>query len=143
MSVATNPDAGADVVPVGPSLSMYDPVYLGIDEFGEPVYLELVYRNLLAGGEPGGGKSGLLNVIAAHAALSTDTRLVLFDGKLVELGMWEDVADEFVGPDIAHASGHPAPSADGDEQPVRVATRPEPAQDRPRRRAVGHHRHRR
>src|SRR5690606_20226659 len=40
---------------------------------------------------------------AAHAALSTDTRLVLFDGKLVELGMWEDVADEFVGPDITHA----------------------------------------
>src|SRR5690606_16067635 len=103
MSVATNPDTGADVVPVGPSLSMYDPIYLGIDEFGEPVYLELVYRNLLAGGEPGGGKSGLLNVIAAHAALSTDTRLVLLDGKLVELGMWEHVADEFVGPDIAHA----------------------------------------
>ena len=28
------------MVPVGPSLSMYDPIYLGIDEFGEPVYLE-------------------------------------------------------------------------------------------------------
>jgi S-DNA-T family DNA segregation ATPase FtsK/SpoIIIE len=82
---------------------MFDPIYLGIDEFGAPVYLDLVYRNLLAGGEPGGGKSGLLNTIAAHAALSIDTRLVLFDGKLVELGMWEDVADEFVGPDIAHA----------------------------------------
>jgi S-DNA-T family DNA segregation ATPase FtsK/SpoIIIE len=82
---------------------MFDPIYLGIDEFGEPVYLELVYRNLLAGGEPGGGKSGLLNTIAAHAALSTDTRLVLFDGKLVELGMWEPVADEFVGPNLGHA----------------------------------------
>lgn len=103
MSVAAQPDEGTTVVPVGPSLSMYDPIYLGIDEFGDPVYLELVYRNLLAGGEPGGGKSGLLNTIAAHAALSTDTRLVLFDGKLVELGMWEDVADEFVGPDITHA----------------------------------------
>ncbi|MEV7231634.1 FtsK/SpoIIIE domain-containing protein [Polymorphospora sp. NPDC051019] len=91
------------VVPVGPSLSMYDPIYLGIDEFGEPVYLNLVYRNLLAGGEPGGGKSGLLNAIAAHAALSVDTRLVLLDGKLVELGLWADVADEFVGPDITHA----------------------------------------
>ncbi|MFB6396182.1 FtsK/SpoIIIE domain-containing protein [Polymorphospora lycopeni] len=91
------------VVPVGPSLSMYDPIYLGIDEFGEPVYLNLVYRNLLAGGEPGGGKSGLLNAVAAHAALSVDTRLVLLDGKLVELGLWADVADEFVGPDITHA----------------------------------------
>jgi len=99
----TASDIGTPVVPVGPSLSMFDPIYLGIDEFGEPVYLNLVYRNLLAGGEPGGGKSGLLNTIAAHAALSIDTRLVLFDGKLVELGMWEDVADEFIGPDITHA----------------------------------------
>jgi len=95
--------ADADPVPVGPTLSMFDPVYLGIDEYGAPVYVELVYRNLLAGGEPGGGKSGLLNVIAAHAALSVDTRLVLFDGKLVELGNWSDVADEFVGPDLDHA----------------------------------------
>jgi S-DNA-T family DNA segregation ATPase FtsK/SpoIIIE len=99
----TASDLGAPVVPVGPSLSMFNPIYLGIDEFGEPVYLDLVYRNLLAGGEPGGGKSGLLNTIAAHAALSADTRLVLFDGKLVELGMWEDVADVFVGPDITLA----------------------------------------
>jgi DNA segregation ATPase FtsK/SpoIIIE, S-DNA-T family len=94
---------GPAVVPVGPTLSMFDPIYLGIDEFGEPVYLDLIYRNLLAGGEPGGGKSGLLNVIAAHAALSTDARLVLFDGKLVELGMWRQVADEFVGPHLRHA----------------------------------------
>jgi len=100
-TVLAGPDP--DPVPVGPMLSIFDPIYLGIDEFGAPVYLELVYRNLLAGGEPGGGKSGLLNTIAAHAALSTDTRLVLFDGKLVELGMWRHVADEFVGPDIRHA----------------------------------------
>jgi S-DNA-T family DNA segregation ATPase FtsK/SpoIIIE len=90
-------------VPVGPALSMFDPIYLGIDEFGAPVYIELVYRNLLAGGEPGGGKSGLLNTIAAHAALSTDTRLVLLNGKLVELGNWAEVADEFVGPSISQA----------------------------------------
>jgi len=95
--------ADPDPVPVGPTLSMFDPIYLGIDEFGAPVYVELIYRNLLAGGEPGGGKSGLLNVIAAHAALSIDTRLVLFDGKLVELGNWSDIADEFVGPDLDHA----------------------------------------
>jgi S-DNA-T family DNA segregation ATPase FtsK/SpoIIIE len=91
-------------VPVGPSLSMFDPIFLGIDEYGAPVYIELVYRNLLAGGEPGGGKSGLLNTIAAHAALSADTRLVLFDGKLVELGMWAHLSDEFIGPDIDHAN---------------------------------------
>jgi S-DNA-T family DNA segregation ATPase FtsK/SpoIIIE len=28
---------------------------------------------------------------------------VLFDGKQVELGMWDDLADEFVGPDLGHA----------------------------------------
>ena len=89
--------------PVGPALSMYDPIYLGVDEFGEPVYVRIIYRNILAGGEPGGGKSGLLNTIIAHAALSVNTRLVLFDGKQVELGMWDDIADEFVGPDLDHA----------------------------------------
>ena len=90
-------------VPRPSGLSMYDPLFLGIDEFGAQVTLDLVYRNILAGGEPGGGKSGLLNVVAAHAALSLDTRLVLFDGKQVELGMWRHVADAFVGPDLDHA----------------------------------------
>src|SRR5262249_38513388 len=85
------------------ALSMFDPVFVGIDEFGTPVHLDLVYRNLLAGGEPGGGKSGLLNCIAAHAALSGDARLVCFDGKLVELGLGREVGDEFVGPDITQA----------------------------------------
>jgi DNA segregation ATPase FtsK/SpoIIIE, S-DNA-T family len=90
-------------VPRPSGLSMYDPLFLGIDEFGAPVTLNLVYRNILAGGEPGGGKSGLLNVVAAHAALSSDARLVLFDGKQVELGMWRHCADAFVGPDLDHA----------------------------------------
>ncbi|BCJ74501.1 hypothetical protein CS0771_40450 [Catellatospora sp. IY07-71] len=93
----------APAVPVGPSLSIYDPIFLGIDEFGAHVNLGLMGRNLLVGGEPGGGKSGLLNAICAHAALSTDCRLVLFDGKLVELGQWEDSADEFVGFDPERA----------------------------------------
>src|SRR5690606_19673228 len=95
--------APAAAVPVGPGLSMFDPIFIGIDEFGQPVYITLAYRNLLAGGEPGGGKSGLLNCIAAHAALSVDSRLVLLDGKLVELGQWEDSADAFIGPDITEA----------------------------------------
>ena len=84
-------------------LSMFDPIHVGIDEFGQPVYIRLIYKNLLAAGEPGGGKSGLLNTLAAHAALSADSRLVLFDAKQVELGMWDDIADEFVGPDIDRA----------------------------------------
>lgn len=90
-------------IPVGPLLSMYDPIYVGMDEFGEPVYLSLIYKNLLAAGEPGGGKSGLLNIMAAYGALAANTRLVLFDGKYVELGFYADVADKFVGPDLDDA----------------------------------------
>ncbi|MEU8252955.1 FtsK/SpoIIIE domain-containing protein [Micromonospora inaquosa] len=90
----------ADAVPVGPGLSMFDPIFIGIDEFGQPVYLDVIYRNLLTAGEPGGGKSGLINNICGHAALCDNTRLVLFDAKLVELGPWRDLADAFIGPDI-------------------------------------------
>jgi len=89
-------------VPVG-ALSIYDPIHLGIDENGMPVAVTLAYRNLLAGGEPGAGKSSVLNLIVGHGALSPDCRLWLFDGKRVELGPWRDVADVFVGSDTDHA----------------------------------------
>jgi S-DNA-T family DNA segregation ATPase FtsK/SpoIIIE len=82
---------------------MFDPIYLGIDEAGEPVYLPMMYNNLLVGGVPGSGKSVTLSLIVAHAALSMDCRLCLIDGKQVELGLWKDTADVFVGPDIDHA----------------------------------------
>ncbi len=84
-------------------LSIFDPIYLGVDENGKPVYLDIVGRNLLVGGEPGSGKSVLVQNVLGHAALCTDVRLVLLDGKLVELGMWDQVADLFVGPDITLA----------------------------------------
>jgi DNA segregation ATPase FtsK/SpoIIIE, S-DNA-T family len=45
----------------------------------------------------------LLNMLVAHAALSLDCRLCLLDGKQVELGLWRDIADVFVGPNLAHA----------------------------------------
>jgi DNA segregation ATPase FtsK/SpoIIIE, S-DNA-T family len=90
-------------VPVGPALSMFDPVFIGIDEFGHPLRVPMIYRNMLIGGEPGSGKSSLLNLIVAHAALSLDCRLCLLDGKQVELGQWADCADVFVGPNITHA----------------------------------------
>lgn len=88
--------------PAGPR-SIYDPISFGIDENGEPVEVTLMYRNLLDGGEPGSGKSSLLNTIIGHAALCTDARLWLFDGKIVELGLWRPVADVFVGNSIGLA----------------------------------------
>src|SRR5579859_7792946 len=42
-------------------------------------------------------------LITAHGALSHDCRLILVDGKQVELGMWRACADMFIGPSIADA----------------------------------------
>jgi S-DNA-T family DNA segregation ATPase FtsK/SpoIIIE len=89
--------AGDSPNPHESTLSIFDPVFLGMDETGVPIDVELTYRNLLVGGEPGGGKSVLLNNIVGHAALCSDVQLVLIDGKRVELGMWTEVADVFVG----------------------------------------------
>ncbi len=83
--------------------SMFDPVHLGIDENGEHVYVNLAERNMLLGGEPGAGKSSGLNLIVAHGALSHDCKLILVDGKQVELGLWRDCADMFIGPSIKDA----------------------------------------
>jgi S-DNA-T family DNA segregation ATPase FtsK/SpoIIIE len=84
-------------------LSIFDPVHLGVDEFGEQVYVYLAERNMLIGGEPGGGKSNALNLITAHGALSHDCKLVLTDGKQVELGPWRRCADTFIGPSLTDA----------------------------------------
>jgi len=83
--------------------SAFDPIHLGIDENGEHVHVDLAERNMLLGGEPGGGKSNALNLIAAHGALSGDCKLVLVDGKQVELGAWRHCADMFIGPSITAA----------------------------------------
>jgi DNA segregation ATPase FtsK/SpoIIIE, S-DNA-T family len=85
------------------SLSIWLPVQLGIDERGAPVRVGLGERNLLAAGEPGAGKSVGLNLIVAHAALSLDCRLILIDGKQVELGLWRSCAEAFIGPSITDA----------------------------------------
>ena len=82
------------------SYSIWRPVHLGVDETGADVHVTLAERNLLIGGEPGSGKSVALNLIVAHAALSLDCRLVLVDGKRVELGLWRTCAEAFIGPSI-------------------------------------------
>ena len=89
-------------VPTFP-FSMFDPVHLGQDEYGEHVYVNLAERNMLLGGEPGAGKSSGLNLITAHGALSHDCKLILVDGKQVELGPWRACADMFIGPSIKDA----------------------------------------
>ena len=89
-------------VPTFP-FSMFDPVHLGRDEYGQHVHVNLAERNMLLGGEPGAGKSCGLNLITAHGALSHDCKLILVDGKQVELGLWRACADMFIGPSITDA----------------------------------------
>lgn len=84
-------------------LSIYDPIHFGIDENAARVAVRLIYRNLLAAGEPGGGKSGAVNNAVAHGALARDCRLWLMDGKRVELGLWRSCAEVFVGSDLGEA----------------------------------------
>jgi S-DNA-T family DNA segregation ATPase FtsK/SpoIIIE len=90
--------------PSSPSeFSIYQPIALGIDEDACPCAVTLMYRNILLAGEPGSGKSGGLNNLVAHAALSADCQLWLMDGKRVELGLWRDSAERFIGPDLDKA----------------------------------------
>jgi DNA segregation ATPase FtsK/SpoIIIE-like protein len=76
--------------------SVWEPVPVGIDEDGQPVTISLPYRNVLVGGEPGGGKSVAVSQLLAVAALDPTVDLWLLDGKRVELGVWRDVATAFV-----------------------------------------------
>jgi S-DNA-T family DNA segregation ATPase FtsK/SpoIIIE len=98
-------DTPAPVLTGSPTFpfSMFDPVHLGQDENGQLVYVNLAERNMLLGGEPGGGKSSGLNLITAHGALSYDCKLILIDGNQVQLGPWRDCADVFIGPSIKDA----------------------------------------
>jgi len=69
-------------------LSLWEPIPVGIDEDGAWVLVQLPERNVLIGGEPGGGKSVALSLLVATAALDPEVILVTLDGKLVELASW-------------------------------------------------------
>jgi hypothetical protein len=84
-------------------VSLWRPVPVGVDEDGDWVQVSLPERHLLLGGEPGAGKSGAMALLLAAAALDPSTRLILFDGKLVELACWAGLAEHSVGPDLREA----------------------------------------
>jgi len=81
------------------SASLWEPVPIGVDEYGERLAMRLVERNVLVGGEPGAGKSVALSLLVAAGALDPAVRVWLLDGKLVELAAWAPVAERVVGPD--------------------------------------------
>jgi FtsK/SpoIIIE family len=86
-----------------PRCSLWQPVPVGVDEDGHWVTITLPERHVLLGGESGAGKSGGLALLLAAAALDPTIKLVLLDGKLVELACWAGIADRSVGPDAAEA----------------------------------------
>jgi hypothetical protein len=83
--------------------SLWQPVPVGVDEDGHWITISLPERHVLLGGESGAGKSGGLALLLAAAALDPTVKLVLLDGKLVELACWAGIADRSVGPDLAEA----------------------------------------
>jgi DNA segregation ATPase FtsK/SpoIIIE-like protein len=85
------------------SLSLWDPIPVGVDELGDTVSISLPERNVLLGGEPGAGKSAALSLLVATAALDRASRLWLLDGKLVELSAWAPCAQRLAGPDVGEA----------------------------------------
>jgi FtsK/SpoIIIE family len=84
-------------------LSLWQPIPVGTDEDGSEVTVTLPERNLLLGGEPGAGKSNVLQLLVAVGALDPSVRLTLFDPKLVELAVWQGSAARLVGPNVEEA----------------------------------------
>jgi DNA segregation ATPase FtsK/SpoIIIE-like protein len=79
------------------SVSLWEPLLIGVGQDGLPVSIGLPEHNLLIGGEPGSGKSVALSTIVGAAALDPTVTITLLDGKHVELAAWSLVADRFVG----------------------------------------------
>lgn len=97
-----SPDPLADPTPIPwaapePGRSLWDPIPVGIGEGGEVVAIRLVGKNLLIGGEPGGGKSVSLSELVAPAVLDPDVTVHLVDGKRVEFAKYARCAASVVG----------------------------------------------
>jgi S-DNA-T family DNA segregation ATPase FtsK/SpoIIIE len=84
-------------------LSMWDPVAMGVDEYGNVVRLSLRERGILFAGEPGSGKSNQQTIIIGHAWKSPDAQLVLIDPNEVQFAPWRHGALAFATDDPADA----------------------------------------
>src|SRR5215218_799143 len=84
-------------------LSLWQPIPVGVDEDSTQVTVTMPEGNLLLGGEPGAGKSNVLQLLVAVGALDPSVRLTLFDPKLVELAVWQGSAARLVGPNVEEA----------------------------------------
>ena len=84
--------------------SLWNPISVGVDEDGESVSLYLPENNLIAGGEPGAGKSVFLVVLLNAILRDPSVKLFIFDGKHLDLVAYARVSDGFVGCDIELAN---------------------------------------
>ena len=102
-------DPLADPIPIpwplagAGELLLWRPIPVAVDEDGSEVTVSLPERNLLLGGEPGAGKSNILQLLVAVGALDPSVRLTLLDPKLVELAGWQGSAARLVGPNVDDA----------------------------------------
>ena len=102
-------DPLADPIPIpwplagAGELLLWRPIPVAVDEDGSEVTVSLPERNLLLGGEPGAGKSNILQLLVAVGALDPSVRLTLLDPKLVELAGWQGSAVRLVGPNVDDA----------------------------------------
>lgn len=79
----------------GPSTrTCTEPAALGVDAFGQPVLIPLLYNHTLIGGATDNGKSGVQSVLIAYAVACEDAEVLLIDMKpgAVEFGPWRDTA---------------------------------------------------
>jgi S-DNA-T family DNA segregation ATPase FtsK/SpoIIIE len=80
------------------------PIPVGYDELGNIVYVKLDQRTLLIGAEMGWGKSTIIHILTAAAALDARVRLTVIDVKLVTMTKWKGSAERWVGDDIGEAN---------------------------------------
>ncbi|MHB8191374.1 MAG: FtsK/SpoIIIE domain-containing protein [Ferrimicrobium sp.] len=85
--------------------TLWDPILIGIDETGDLIAVRLPDNNLIAGGEPGAGKSVFLARMLAEIVRDAGSTLYIFDGKPPELSIWASLAAGHVGTDIDAAIG--------------------------------------
>ncbi|MFF0409077.1 FtsK/SpoIIIE domain-containing protein [Kitasatospora sp. NPDC004745] len=73
------------------STDLADPIRIGWDEYGQPVYLTVMYRHTLVAGASDWGKSGIINLIIKKLLKKNHAELFGIDMKpgAVELGPWE------------------------------------------------------
>ncbi|TDD15560.1 hypothetical protein E1287_42105, partial [Actinomadura sp. KC06] len=104
--VREDPFAGSGAGPLrwpwasGAQRSLGDPVPLGIDDMGDRVAARLPGKHFLVGGEPESGKSVVLSLLLAAAALDPHAQVWGWDAKLVELALWRPIMTRFADYDM-------------------------------------------